>query len=123
MARNQKNFNLFTYVDDNALTWNVRGEDGGAGSAVDGHAPFTPGAPRWERQSARQHIRHVIAQDPTSFRTIQFPVYTPTAYAAITIGQVIGVDVAGLATPVDYDVTRKVAEAQAGQQSARQLIF
>jgi hypothetical protein len=37
---NRKNKSYFTYVDDNAVTWNVLGEDGGAGTAVDGHAAF-----------------------------------------------------------------------------------
>lgn len=120
MARNQKNFQNFNYVDDNAVAWTKRGEDGGAGAAVDGHATNT-GAPMWI-DTARRRARRVVAQDPTTFRTISFIVYTPTAYAAINNGDVIAVQVAGLATTVNYSVIGKDQEKQPKIRTARQLL-
>lgn len=121
MARNQKNFQLFTYVDDNGTSWNVRGEDGGAASAVDGHATFTATAPVWDRNTTRQHVRYVVYEDPTTHRTIKPIIYTPTAYAAIALGSTLAVSVAGLTTTVSYNATKKIPEKQASRKSARQL--
>jgi hypothetical protein len=121
MARNQKNFQLFTYVDDNALSWNMRGEDGGAAAGVDGHAALVAGQPRWERQTKRMHCRKVIFHDPVTFRTIDPIIYTPTAYAAIHKGDILAVQVTGLATTVNYECIAKVPEKQPRDAGARQL--
>lgn len=121
MARNQKNFQLFTYVDDNGTSWNVRGEDGGAASAVDGHAAFTPSAPVWDKQTTRQHVRKIIYEDSTTHRTVSPIFYTSAAYAAVAIGDILAVQVAGLATTVNYAAKKKVPEKQASRASARQL--
>ena len=119
MARNQKNFDNFLYVDDNAVSWTKRGEAGGAGSAIDGHATGT-GAPSWI-ESPRMKVRRVIAQDSTTFRTISFIVYTAAAYAAIDLGDDVAVQVEGLATTVNYDVVKKVGEKQPSRGVSRQL--
>lgn len=121
MARNQKNFSYFTYVDDGATTWNVRGEDGGAGNAVDGHAALTGGAPVWGRMTRRRHVRYVEATDPTTFRKVRFIVYTPTAFGAITAGDAVAVQVEGLATTVTYNVSAKIAEKQPLAAASRHL--
>lgn len=121
MARNQKNFQLFSYTDDNALVWNVRGEDGGAAAAVDGHTAFTPTAPVWDRQTTRQHVRYIIYEDATTHRTVKPIFYTPTAYNAVAIGDILAVQVEGLATTVNYAAVKKVPEKQASRKSARQL--
>src|SRR6185312_204964 len=92
MARNQKNFDNFLYVDDNAVSWTKRGESGGAATGIDGHATGT-GAPTWI-DGSRMRARRVIAQDPTTFRTISFLVYTAAAYAAIALGDDVAVQVA-----------------------------
>lgn len=122
MARNQKNFTYFTYVDDNAVTWNVRGEDGGAFTAVDGHAALTPGAPVWGRETRRRHVRYVEATDPTTFRKVRGIVYTPTAFGALSGGDDIAVQVAGLATTVNYDVSAKIPEKQPIAAASRHLL-
>lgn len=120
MARNQKNFDNFLYVDDNANEWQVRGESGGAGSGVDGHATdYTK--PGWGRMTNRRHVRYVVATDPTTYRTIKFIVYTPTAFAAISPGDTIAVQVEGLATTVNYTVSAKIAEKQPILIDARNL--
>jgi len=119
MARNQKNFDNFLYVDDDAVDWTKRGESGGDGSAVDGHATGTS-APTWI-DSKRMKVRRVIAQDPTTFRTVSFIVYTPTAYSAIAKGDTIAVQVEGSATTVNYNVTKKIGEKQPSRGPSRKL--
>lgn len=120
MARNQKNFGMIDYVDDFATSYSVRGEIGGAFSAVDGHAS-TYAFPAWGRQTKNRHVRTVEAQDPTTFRTVRGIVYTPTAYAAIDIGDTIAVQVAGLATTVNYLVSGKNPERQPKVHAPRPL--
>jgi hypothetical protein len=119
MARNQKNFQNFLYIDDNNVHWTKRGEDGGAAAAVDGHAT-TDGSPTWF-DSSRMKVRRVVYQDPTTFRTIDPIIYTPTAFAAIALGSTLAVQVAGLATTVNYTAVKKVAERQPSRGSSRQL--
>ena len=121
MARNQKNFQLFTYVDDNARSWNLRGEDGGAAAAVDDHAAFGATQPRWPRSSRRMHPRKIIYQDAVTFRTIDPIFYTSTAYNAVAIGDIVSVPVTGLATNVNYTAIVKVPEKQPRTAGARQL--
>lgn len=119
MARNQTNYENFLYVDDNAVDWTKRGEDGGDAAAVDGHAAGT-GAPTWI-DSARMKVRRIIYQDPTTFRTISPIFYTPTAFTAVDLGDVLAVQVTGLATTVNYAAVKKVAERQPSRGAARQL--
>lgn len=121
MARNQKNFTLFTYVDDNADSWNVRGEDGGAFTAVDGHAALNAANPVFGTVTKRRHPRYVVATDATTFRTVKGVIYTPTAYAAINPGDTIAVQVAGLATTVNYLVSAKIGEKLPIAKASRHL--
>jgi|tagenome__1003787_1003787.scaffolds.fasta_scaffold20939372_5 hypothetical protein len=121
MARNQKNFSYQTYVDDNGETWNVRGEEAGAGTGVDGSTAFTPGAPTWGRNTRRRHVRYAIAQDPVTFRTVKFIVYTPTAMGALTPGSTLTVLVPGLATGVGYNISDKIPEKQPIAKASRHL--
>ncbi len=110
MARNQKNFTLFTYVDNDGTSWNKRGEDGGAASLVDGHTTYVATQPVWPRQTRRYAPRRIIYTDPTTFRKI-FPVfYTAAAYEAVALGDIVAVQVAGLATTVNYEATKKLPE-------------
>jgi hypothetical protein len=119
MPRNQKNYDNFLYVDDNATDWTKRGESGGAAAAVDGHATGT-GAPTWI-DSSRMRVRRVVYQDPVTFRTIDPIIYTPTAYAAIALGDTLAVEVTGIATTVNYNATKKVGERQPSRGPSRQL--
>lgn len=119
MARNQKNFNNFLYTDDNTVAWTKRGEDGGDAAGVDGHATGT-GAPTWI-DSSRMKVRRVIYQDPTTFRTVDPIIYTPTAFAAIALGDVLAVQVVGLDTTVNYSAVKKRAEKQPSRGVSRQL--
>lgn len=119
MARNQKNFQNFLYVDDNGVHWTKRGEDGGAGAAVDGHAAHD-GSPTWI-DSARMRVRRIIYQDPVTFRTVDPIFYTAAAFSAVALGDIVAVQVEGLATTVNYGAVKKVAEKQPSRGTARQL--
>lgn len=113
MARNQKNFSYFTYVDDDGTSWNLRGEDGGAATAVDGNAPSVGTQPVWHR-GKRNQPRRIIYQDAVTGRTVDPVFYTNAAYAAVALGDTVAVAVAGLATSVNYTATRKLGERKQG---------
>lgn len=119
MAAEQRNFQNYLYTDDDAVDWTKRGEQDAVRGAVDGHADST-GAPVWQ-DSARRKARHVIAQDPTTFRTKRIIIYTPTAFAAIAKGDVLAFHVEGNTATVNYSVIAKIAEKQPGTGTARQL--
>jgi hypothetical protein len=119
MARNQKNFDNFLYVDDNAVSWTKRGESGGDATAIDGHATGT-GAPTWI-ESSRMRVRKIIFQDTTTFRTVIPIFYTAAAYAAVDLGDTLAVQVEGLATTVNYTAVKKVAEKQPSRGVSRKL--
>jgi hypothetical protein len=121
MAANEKNYELFDYVDDNGFHWCVKGESGGAGSAVDGHAAFVATNPMFGKVTTRRHPRYVVAQNPANFRTIRFIVYTAAAYAAIAGGTTIAVDVPGSGTAVDYTVSAKIGEKMPIAKASRNL--
>jgi hypothetical protein len=120
MAVAQKNFGLQDYVDDFATSYSVRGEVGGAFAAVDGHAA-TYAFPAWGRQTRTRHVRTVDAQDATTFRTVRGIIYTPTAYAAIDIGDAVTVMIPGSATGVTYNVIGKNPEKQPKVKAPRPL--
>ncbi len=119
MARNQKNFEHFLYVDDNAVSWTKRGELGGAATAVDGHASGT-NAPTWI-DTKRMRVRKIIYQDPVTFRQVDPIFYTAAAFAAVALGDIVAVQVAGLATTVNYSAIKKVAEKQPSRGVTRKL--
>jgi hypothetical protein len=119
MARNQKNFENFLYVDDNGDSWTKRGEIGGDASTVDGHASGD-GHPTWI-DSARMRARRIIYQDPTTFRTVSPLFYTSAAFAAVALGDIIAVQVEGLATTVNYGAVKKIAEKQPSRGVSRKL--
>jgi hypothetical protein len=119
MARNQKNFQNFLYVDDNSVSWTKRGESGGAATAVDGHATGT-NDPTWI-DSARMRVRRIIYKDPVTFRTVDPIFYTAAAWTAVALGDIIAVQVEGLATTVNYAADRKLPEKQPARGPARQL--
>jgi hypothetical protein len=116
----QKNFSFFEYVDDNAVNWCIRGEDGGAGSAIDGHATDHAN-PYWGRVTKRKSPRYAVFQDPVTFRTVKFIVYTPTAFALIGSGDTITVPVEGEATGVTYEFAARIPEKQSVPRASRHL--
>ena len=115
----QKNFKNFLYIDDNAVHWTKRGEDEGVRAAIDGNAAAA-GDPMWFDRP-RMRARHVLLQDPTTFRTKRVIIYTAAAFAAITIGQVVDFQIEGDATSVAYDVVAKIGEKQGRRITGQQL--
>lgn len=113
MPRNQKNFTFFTYVDDDGVSWNKRGESGGAGDAVDGHAAADPANPVWEERP-NNTVRKIIYMDGTTGRTVHLIFYTAAAYAAVARGDIVSVAVAGSATNVNYAAVQKIPERKRG---------
>jgi hypothetical protein len=121
MVAAQKNMQLFSYTDDNAQVWNKRGELDAIRNAVDGSAAFGAN-PNWGRESRRHSVRKAIYTDGTTFRTKTCIIYTPTAFAALTVGtSTLSFMVEGEATAVVYTLSKKVAERQPSAQSARNL--
>lgn len=119
MARNQKNFGYFVYLDDNGVSWNVRGEKGGPAGAIDGNTTnYT--YPVWGKESKTKRTRFCIWQDAL-FRTKRTIIYTPTAFAAIGAGDTLDFPVEGLATAVTYTLKQKVAERQSVPSAPRNL--
>jgi hypothetical protein len=109
MAASQKNFTLYTYVDDNAVSWNMRGELDAVRNAVDGSSaaggnpPFIP--------SRRHAPRKIVYRDASTFRTKTCIFYTAAAFAAITLGtDSLSFPVEGEATAVLYTATKKIGE-------------
>jgi hypothetical protein len=120
MVANQRNSNVFTYLDDNGTTWNKRGPIDTAINAIDGSAPLTAGAPLWT--DAKSHeCRKAIFVDPATFRTVRFPVYTPTDFAAITSATTLAVNVPGNTGAVTYNLSEKVPERQRTPKASRNL--
>lgn len=120
MAADQKNFQLFTYVDDNGVSWNKRGEDDTNRGAVDGHAAF--GAhPNWGRETPRHSVRKIVYQDATTFRTVRVIFYTAAAYAAVALGDILAIHIEGEVAAVNYNAIKKIPERQPGAAAARQL--
>jgi len=120
MAADQNNSNIFTCVDDDGTTWNKRGPINTAINAVDGNAALTAGAPLWT-DSKGKHCRKAIFFDPTTFRTIRFPVYTAAAFAAITSATTIALHVPGETATVTYSLSQKIGEKQRTPKTSRNL--
>jgi hypothetical protein len=120
MAAAQKNFQLYTYVDNNGVSWNKRGEEDDLRSAVDGSTAFGV-HPNWGRETKRHSVRKIIYQDATTFRTKTVIFYTNTAYAAVALGDIIAFPVEGEVASVNYAAIRKIGERLPGQATARQL--
>lgn len=120
MAANQKNSTLYTYIDDNTHTWNMRGPIDTAINAIDGSSVITGSAPVW-LNSKKRRAREVVFMDPATFRTVRFPVFTAAAFAAITGTSTLAVSVPGEATAVTYNLSQKIGEKQPIAKVSRNL--
>lgn len=119
MAAVQRNFQNFTYTDDNGVTWTKRGETGDGREAVDGNAAVA-GHPTWI-DGPRMRARSIVYQDSTTFRTKRVLFYTSAAFSAVAIGDIIAFKVENLTTGVNYAAVKKQAEKQPSRAAARQL--
>jgi hypothetical protein len=105
-----RNFNYFSYLSDDGNTYNMRGDQlWGNGAPSGGTAAGAH--PAYGRQSRRRHPRKVTFRDPGSFRTFTAAVYTPTAYAALSIGSTTTSRfLPGSATAIVYTCVAKTPE-------------
>ena len=120
MAANQRNFQMFSYTDDNATVWNKRGQVDASINAIDGSTVLTGGAPVWI-DTKRKRARFAVWQDPTTFRTVRTVIYTPAAFAALDSTSTINVNVPGEVAAVAYGLAEKVAEKQPVAKATSQL--
>jgi hypothetical protein len=112
MAGAAPNFSLYTYLDQNGVNWNKRGEKDAVRNAVDGSA--AAGAhPAWGRETTRKSVRKIVYEDLTTGRTRTIITYTPTADAAITLQtSTLSFPIQGEATAVVYTAVKRIAERQ-----------
>jgi hypothetical protein len=115
----QRNFQNFTYTDDNAVAWTKKGETGDGREAVDGHAAVAA-HPTWI-DGARMRTRKITYQDSTTFRTKSVIFYTAAAFAAVALGDVIAFMVEGEAVAVNYAAIVKHGEHQPSRAASRML--
>jgi hypothetical protein len=121
MPADQLNFGLFTYVDDNGVSWNKRGEDNSIINTIDGSSAFG-GHPRWPKETRRFHTRKARYVDATTFRSKTVVIYTVAAYAALTTGtSTLALHVPGETATVTYTLAEKIPEKQPGASAVRQL--
>lgn len=117
MAADQKNFKLFTYVDNSGTSWNKRGEDSTVLAAVNGVA--ASGAhPNWARETRRHSTRKILYVDLTTFRKKYVIFYTAAAAAAVVLGtDVLAFHVEGETGTVNYTATKFIPERQPSASS------
>lgn len=120
MVAVQRNFEMFTYVDDSGTSWNKRGMLDTAVNAIDGSTALTAGAPVWIN-TKRKRTREAVFVDPTTFRTIRFTIYTAAAFAAITSATTLNVNVPGETAAVTYSLSQKIGEKNPVAKATRQL--
>lgn len=111
MAADQRNYQVFTYVDDNGTTWNKRGLLDTAVNAIDGSTAATADTPLWT-DAPSHSSRKAVFIDPTTQRTIRFTVYTSAAFAAITTSTTLARHVEGETATVTYSLAEKIPEKQ-----------
>jgi hypothetical protein len=106
----QKNFDYFAYDSDDGTTYCMRGDEDWGNAAASGGAACA-GEPAYGRATTRRAPRYAIFRDPGTFRTFRGVVYTPAAYAALTVGtSTRSISVPGNVAAVTYTLVKKVAE-------------
>lgn len=121
MTADQLNYDLFTYVDNNAVSWNKRGESNTIINTVDGSAAFGT-HPAWGRETPRHRTRKIIYRDASTFRTKTVIFYTAAAQAAVALGtDTLALHVPGETATVNYTAYKKIDEKSPAVGAARQL--
>lgn len=110
MAADQRNFAYSQYVSDDGNTYCMKADANWIASGASGSAACTTQA-NYGRRTNRRKPRLAIYVDPTTFRTVTEPVFTPTAYAALTVGSSTqSIHVPGETAAVTYTLKAKVGE-------------
>src|ERR1051325_5370099 len=121
MTADQLNYDLFTYVDNNAVSWNKRGESNTIINTVDGSAAFGT-HPAWGRETPRHRTRKIIYRDASTFRTKTVIFYTAAAQAAVALGtDTLALHVPGETATVNYTAYKKIDAKSTAAGSARKL--
>jgi hypothetical protein len=106
----QKNFDYFAYDSDDGTSYCMRGDEDWGGAAASGGTACA-GEPAYGRATTRRSPRYAIYRDPATFRTFRGVVYTPAAYAALTVGtSTRAINVPGNVAAVTYTLVKKVPE-------------
>ena len=122
MPLNQRNRGYFSYDSDDGTSYCIPG-DAEWGAAADSGGTACAGERAYGRNTTRRHVRKVVYRDPTTFRTFTGIVYTPAAYAALTIGSdTFDVTVPDTATPVTYTLVAKIPEKIMGTVIGQQVL-
>jgi len=109
----QRNFGYFTYESDDGTNYNIKADADWAAIAGHGLAARANGQPAFI-STGRRKPRTVKYTDLTTGRTVQGPVGTAAAYAALNIGDTHAFSVPGSATAVTYTLSAKSGERVPG---------
>ena len=111
MAADQRNFAYSQYVSDDGNTYCMKADARWIADTGASGAAACTGQANYGRRSTRRKPRLAIYVDPTTFRTVTEPVFTPTAYAALTVGSSTqAISVPGETATVTYTLKSKVGE-------------
>lgn len=116
----QRNFDYYTYESDDGTSYNIRADMDWAAVAAHGLAARANGQPRFIG-SGLQRARTVRYVDLTTGRSVQGPVGTAAAYAALNIGDTHAFPVPGSATTVTYTLAAKRGEKVPGSVAQSHL--
>jgi hypothetical protein len=110
MPADQRNFGYSDYLGDDAVHYCVKADSNWIALSGSGGATCT-NAIAYGRDTRRRAKRYAIYEDGTTFRTVKEPVFTPTAFGALTVGtSTIAVHVPGETATVTYTLVKLGAE-------------
>lgn len=110
MPADQRNFAYSDYLGDDAVHYCVKADANMVALAATGGAACTT-AISYGRDTTRRHKRSATYQDPTTFRTVKTPIFTPTAFAALVVGtSTVAIHVPGNTATVSYTLVKLDAE-------------
>lgn len=110
MAADQRNWGYSDYLSDDGTHYCLRADSNMIADVNLGGAACTTGI-AYGRATTRRAPRKAIFRDSTTFRTVTTPVFTPTAYAALTVGtSSVAIHVPGNTATVTYTLVKKVPE-------------
>jgi len=111
MPADQRNFNYSDYLSDDSTTYCLKADQNVIStSGLGATSPCTSGV-AYGRASLRRQPRKGLYRDSTTFRTVLAPIFTPTAYAALTVGtSTLAVHVPGETATVTYTLVKKIPE-------------
>jgi hypothetical protein len=109
----QRNFGYFTYESDDGTSYNLKADADWAAITEHGLAARANGQPRYIA-SGLQKPRRVRYVDLTTGRSVEGPVGTAAAYAALDIGDTHTFPVTGSGTAVSYTLAAKIGEKVPG---------